>query len=100
MFVVTVTQIVCRVISTPMGGSMKHLWPLAAKFYPLRLFFCSQALISTAGGRGGASGAAALVGVGLCCPSAPAPSRAEAPSLRGVICCFLFLFNASPLLFP
>ena len=35
------------------------------------------------GGRGGASGAAALVGVALCCPSAPAPSSAEAHSLRG-----------------
>ena len=32
---------------------------------------------------GCASGAAALVGVALCCPSAPAPSSAEAHSLRG-----------------
>ena len=31
---------------------------------------------------GGASGAAALVGVALCCPSAPAPSSAEAHPLR------------------
>ena len=31
----------------------------------------------------GASGAVALVGVALCCPSAPAPSSAEAHSLRG-----------------
>ena len=31
---------------------------------------------------GGASGTAALVGVALCCPSAPAPSSAEAHPLR------------------
>ena len=31
----------------------------------------------------GASGAAALVGVALCCPSGPAPSSAEAHFLRG-----------------
>ena len=41
---------------------------------------------------GGASGAAALVGVALSCPSAPAPSRSEAHSLRafgvGEICGF------------
>ena len=35
------------------------------------------------GGRSGASGAAALVGVALCCASAPTPSSAEAHSLRG-----------------
>ena len=40
---------------------------------------------------GGASGAAALVGVALCCPSAPAPLSAEAYSLRGLRdLCFLF----------
>ena len=56
---------------------------------------CQSIRFSTAAAPcGGASGAAALVGVALCCPSAPAPSSAEALRLRGWrdVCSFLIFF--------
>ena len=50
---------------------------------------------------GGASGAAALVAVALCCPSAPAPWSAEAHPLRGwrdlcVCMCVCFFLGTEP----